>query len=61
MTYHNQSDRGDDEPLFVVSIAAKMMAIHTQSLRHYERLDAARQAELQPYRDRMLPAVAEPD
>lgn len=57
MTYHNQSDRGDDEPLFVISIAAKLMAIHAQSLRHYERLGAARRAELQCYRDPMLPVV----
>lgn len=49
MSYHNQSDRGDDEPLFVISIAAKMMAIHAQSLRHYDWLGQVRRAELQPY------------
>ena len=28
----------DEEPLFVISIAAKMVRMHAQSLRHYERL-----------------------
>jgi MerR family transcriptional regulator/heat shock protein HspR len=27
-----------DEPLYVISIAAKMVGMHAQSLRHYERL-----------------------
>jgi len=45
VTYHNQSDRGDDEPLFVISIAAKMVGMHAQSLRNYERLGPARPGE----------------
>ncbi len=32
----------DDEPLFVISIAAKMVGMHAQSLRHYERLGLIR-------------------
>jgi MerR family transcriptional regulator/heat shock protein HspR len=32
----------DDEPLFVISIAAKMIGMHAQSLRHYERLGLVR-------------------
>ena len=32
----------DDEPCFVISIAAKMVGMHAQSLRHYERLGLVR-------------------
>ncbi len=32
----------NDEPLFVISIAAKMIGMHAQSLRHYERLGLVR-------------------
>ncbi len=32
----------DDEPLYVISIAAKMVGMHAQSLRHYERLGLIR-------------------
>ena len=32
----------NDEPLFVISIAARMMGMHAQSLRHYERLGLVR-------------------
>lgn len=32
----------DDEPLFVISVAAKMVGMHAQSLRHYERLGLVR-------------------
>ena len=28
----------DDEPLFVISVAARMVGMHAQSLRHYERI-----------------------
>ncbi len=31
-----------DEPLFVFSIAARMVGMHAQSLRHYERLGLIR-------------------
>ncbi len=47
----------EEEPLFVISIAARMVGMHAQSLRHYERLGPMRRAELQSYRDRMLSAV----
>lgn len=32
----------DDEPCFVISVAAKMVGMHAQSLRHYERLGLVR-------------------
>ena len=32
----------EDEPLFVISIAARMVGMHAQSLRHYERLGLVR-------------------
>jgi MerR family transcriptional regulator/heat shock protein HspR len=32
----------DDEPCYVISIAAKMVGMHAQSLRHYERLGLVR-------------------
>ena len=35
-----------DEPLFVISIAAKMVGMHAQSLRNYERLGPARLFEV---------------
>ena len=38
----NDRTRSDDEPLFVISIAAKMIGMHAQSLRHYERLGLVR-------------------
>lgn len=31
-----------DDPLFVISIAARMVGMHAQSLRHYERLGLIR-------------------
>jgi len=42
VAYHDRSDRSDDEPCFVISIAAKMVGMHAQSLRHYERLGLVR-------------------
>jgi MerR family transcriptional regulator/heat shock protein HspR len=38
----NDRTRSEDEPLFVISIAAKMIGMHAQSLRHYERLGLVR-------------------
>ncbi len=32
----------DDEPVFVISVAARMVGLHAQSLRHYERLGLVR-------------------
>ncbi len=34
--------REDDEPCFVISVAARMVGMHAQSLRHYERLGLVR-------------------
>ena len=34
----NERAHYEDEPLFVISIAAKMIGMHAQSLRHYERI-----------------------
>ncbi len=34
--------RDDDEPCFVISVAARMVGMHAQSLRHYERLGLVR-------------------
>ena len=28
---------GEDEPCFVISVAARMIQVHTQTLRYYER------------------------
>ena len=29
---------GDDEPVFIISVAARMLGVRTQTLRYYERL-----------------------
>ena len=42
MMNENRRIDQDDEPLFVISIAAKMIGMHAQSLRHYERLGLVR-------------------
>ncbi len=42
MVEGNRVHDDDDEPLFVISIAAKMVGMHAQSLRHYERLGLIR-------------------
>lgn len=34
--------RPGDEPLYVISVAARMVGLHAQSLRHYERLGLVR-------------------
>jgi MerR family transcriptional regulator/heat shock protein HspR len=34
--------RPEDEPLYVISVAARMVGLHAQSLRHYERLGLVR-------------------
>lgn len=36
-----------DEPLFVISVAARMVGMHAQSLRHYERLGLIRPSRSQ--------------
>ena len=37
-----QSEINADEPCYVISIAARMVGMHAQSLRHYERLGLVR-------------------
>ncbi len=37
----------DDEPLFVISVAARMVGLHAQSLRHYERVGLVRPSRSQ--------------
>jgi MerR family transcriptional regulator, heat shock protein HspR len=32
------SDMADDEPLYVISVAADRVGVHAQTLRHYERV-----------------------
>jgi MerR family transcriptional regulator/heat shock protein HspR len=39
---HGRRAPHEDEPLFVISIAARMVGMHAQSLRHYERLGLIR-------------------
>src|SRR3989304_5703767 len=34
----------DDEPCYVISVAARMVGLHAQSLRHYERLGLGRRS-----------------
>lgn len=114
---NEENEMPHDEPCYVISIAARMVGMHAQSLRHYERLGLVRPSrsrgrqrlysqsdvnrlrhiqrlvndlgvnlagaevimrmnermrrmehemgqlreELQSYRDRVLPVVAEPD
>ena len=38
----NERSPHEDEPLFVISVAARMVGMHAQSLRHYERLGLVR-------------------
>jgi len=35
---HEPGHNYEDEPVFVISIAARMVGMHAQSLRHYERI-----------------------
>ena len=39
---NDQNEMPDDEPCYVISIAARMVGMHAQSLRHYERLGLVR-------------------
>src|SRR5574341_2495158 len=34
----NERHDHDDEPCYVISVAARMVGMHAQSLRHYERV-----------------------
>jgi MerR family transcriptional regulator/heat shock protein HspR len=38
----DQNEINDDDPCYVISIAARMVGMHAQSLRHYERLGLVR-------------------
>src|SRR3990170_3965596 len=38
----NDPSPHEDEPCYVISIAARMIGMHAQSLRHYERLGLVR-------------------
>ena len=42
MVERNRLHDDEDEPLFVISVAAKMVGMHAQSLRSYERLGLVR-------------------
>ncbi len=35
MVYHNENE--SDEPMFVISVAARLVEMHPQTLRYYER------------------------
>jgi len=38
----NFAGRPEDEPVYVISVAARMVGLHAQSLRHYERIGIVR-------------------
>ena len=38
----NEDRTFEDEPLYVISVAARMVGMHAQSLRHYERIGLIR-------------------
>jgi len=38
MNPRDKSDRAEQEPCFVISVAAKLVNVHQQTLRYYERL-----------------------
>src|SRR3972149_82598 len=42
MTNDGREYHSDEDPCYVISIAAKMVRMHAQSLRHYERLGLVR-------------------
>ncbi len=42
MTVTSDRPQADHEPLFVISVAARMVGMHAQSLRHYERIGLIR-------------------
>ncbi len=42
MVERNRLHDDEDEPLFVISVAARMVGMHAQSLRSYERLGLVR-------------------
>ncbi|MBF8267488.1 MAG: transcriptional regulator, MerR family [Dehalococcoidia bacterium] len=37
MTEHRDQPWGDEEPCYVISVAARMIRVHSQTLRYYER------------------------
>lgn len=36
-TFRSETPPDDDEPCYVISVAARMIQVHTQTLRYYER------------------------
>lgn len=43
----DRSDAHDEEPCYVISVAARMVGMHAQSLRHYERVGLVRPSRSQ--------------
>ena len=37
VTYHSEQPLDDNEPCYVISVAARIIRVHTQTLRYYER------------------------
>ncbi|HUF54098.1 MAG TPA: helix-turn-helix transcriptional regulator [Dehalococcoidia bacterium] len=44
---HNRHDQTDDEGCYVISVAARMVGMHAQSLRNYERIGLIRPSRSQ--------------
>ena len=40
-------EHGSDEPLYVISVAARMLGMHAQTLRYYERMGILRPSRSQ--------------
>ena len=43
----NERYEHDDQPCYVISVAARMVGMHAQSLRHYERIGLVRPSRSQ--------------
>ena len=43
----NELGVGQDEPVFIISVAARMLGVQTQTLRYYERLGLIEPARTQ--------------
>ena len=44
-TERTRNEMPDDEPCYVISVAARMVGMHAQSLRNYERIGLIRPGE----------------
>jgi MerR family transcriptional regulator/heat shock protein HspR len=53
---HNDGERLEDEPCFVISVAARMVGMHAQTLRYYERVGLLRPSRSQGRRRLYSPA-----